>query len=277
MINQPTLFALNVHISLKAETLFTIGGVNVTNSMLLGFLTSVILVAIMLVVARKSSIQPKRGLRNIVEIITDFIMGVLEGSLGSREAAIKYTPYFGVYFFFIIFTNLSGLIPVIGPTITFLSNGEKVPLLRPFTADLNGTIALAIIAIILVQYFSIKEQGLKSHLSHYFFEKPLNPIYFFLGLIEIMGEFVRVISLSLRLFLNTAIGEIIIALLTSIIIAQGRTPLVVLPILALEIMVSCIQAYVFTILCATYLGLATSHHREKVAQQTIGLTATGHP
>ena len=262
MLASSALFALNFHVSLKAEPLFKFGPLTITNSMLYGVIVSTVLACLMVAVASKSTIKPRKGIANLIEVTTEFILGVLEGSLGSREAAIKYTPYFGVYFFFILFTNLTALVPIVGPALTHMVHGEKIPLLRPYTADLNATIALAVIGVVMVLYFSIREQGLKAHLSHYFFNQPKNPVYFSLGLIEIMGEFIRVVTLSLRLFLNTAIGEILIGVFTSIVIGYGRTPIVVLPILMLEIMVGTIQAYVFTVLCATYLGLATEHHRE---------------
>jgi F-type H+-transporting ATPase subunit a len=180
---------------------------------------------------------------------------MLEGPFGTAERAAKFAPYFGIFFLFIIMTNLFGLLATFGPGVTVSGH----PLFRPFTADLNGTIAISVFAILLVQYLSIKEQGIKKHMQHYFTSKPLNPINFFIGILEVFGEFTRVISLSLRLFLNTAVGEILIAVFTSMILSAGRTPLAVLPIIMFEVLVAYIQAYVFTILTGTYLGMAISH------------------
>jgi F-type H+-transporting ATPase subunit a len=109
---------------------------------------------------------------------------------------------------------------------------------------------------------SIRAQGGVKHIQHYFTNKPWNPINFFIGILEVFGELTRILSLSLRLFLNTAVGEILIAVFTSMIIANGRTPLAVLPIILFEVLVAGIQAYVFTILTTTYLGLATAHADE---------------
>jgi F-type H+-transporting ATPase subunit a len=75
----------------------------------------------------------------------------------------------------------------------------------------------------------------------------------------VFGEFTRVLSLALRLFLNTAVGEILIAVFTSLLLPYGQTPIAVIPILAFELLVAGIQAYVFTVLTATYLALAISH------------------
>ncbi|MBP9738624.1 F0F1 ATP synthase subunit A [Candidatus Saccharibacteria bacterium] len=245
-----------IHVSLKAEPITQVGPLTITNSMVYGLVCSTILIVSLILIARKVTFHPKKNaLYGAFEWLVEFIINLLEGPLGSRVKAAKYTPIFGTFFIFIIFNNLMGLLPIVGPQIEV--NGS--PLFRPFTADLNGTIALAVIAIVIVQILSIKEQGGKGHLKHYFSDKPWNPINFFIGILEVFGEFTRIISLCLRLFLNTAVGEILVAVFTSMILANGRTPLVVIPIFVFEMLVAAIQAYVFTILTATYLGLAIAH------------------
>lgn len=251
--------ASGIHISLRAEPIFTLGPLTVTNSMIYGLVCAFIIGGLLVWASRKIKVNGQKGFSQVIEIIVDFIIGLLEGPMGSRKKAVKYAPIFGTYFLFIIFTNLLALLPIVGPGLTVHHGAESTPLFRPFTADLNGTIALSVIAIVMVQILSIKEQGGKKHLQHYFSDKPWNPISFFIGILEVFGEFTRILSLSLRLFLNTAVGEILIAVFTSMIAAHGRTPLAVIPILLFETLVAGIQAYVFTILCATYLGLAIAH------------------
>jgi F-type H+-transporting ATPase subunit a len=258
----PAIFAApNIRVSLRAEEIFNIGPLHVTNSMIYGLICSAVIVIMMITASKLITLRPKKGLfRNTIEYIVDFVINLLEGAFGSRETAARFAPYFGVYFIFIIFSNLFELLPWVGQTLfVHASGGAHVDLFRPFTADLNGTIALAVIAILMVQYLSIKEQGLKGHAQHYFTDKPAHPINFFIGILEVFGEFTRILSLSLRLFLNTAVGSILIIVFTSIILAEGRTPLAVIPIFAFEGLVAFIQAYVFTVLTGTYLGLAISH------------------
>ncbi len=265
-------FANELHVSLKAEPLFNIGRLPVTNSMIYGLICSAFIVTIMIIAARRVTMRPKKGLLvGGVESMVEFITGLLESSFGSREKAARFTPIFGVYFIFIIFSNLLELVPWVGESLFAESEGVRHALFRPFTADLNGTIAMAVIAILTVQVLSIKEQGVKNHLKHYFTDKPLNPINFFIGLLEVLGELTRVMSLSLRLFLNTAVGEILITVFTSVIVAEGRTPFAVIPIILFEALVAFIQAYVFTTLAGTYLGLAIAHHDEhhEPAQKTV--------
>lgn len=248
-----------IHISLRAEPITKLGPLTVTNSMIYGLVCAFIIGGLLIWASRKIKINGQKGFSQIPEMMVDFVIGLLEGPLGSRKNAVKYAPIFGTYFLFIIFTNLLALLPLVGPGFSVSTPEGSIPLFRPFTADLNGTIAMSVIAIVMVQVLSIKEQGAKKHLQHYFSDKPWNPISFFIGILEVFGEFTRMLSLSLRLFLNTAVGEILIAVFTSMIASNGRTPLAVLPILLFEMLVAAIQAYVFTILCATYLGLAISH------------------
>lgn len=261
--------AADIHISLKAEELFKLGPLTVTNSMVYGLICAAIISFIMIAAAKRIKVRPHKGLSTIIEMLVDHMTGLLEGPFGSREKAVKYVPYFGVYFLFIIFNNLLALLPIVGPGVYSKLEGGHVPLFRPFTADLNGTIAMAVFAIILVQFLSIKEQGGKGHLRHYFSDKPLNPINLFIGLLEVFGELTRILSLSLRLFLNTAVGEILISVFTSMILASGRTPIAVLPIILFEVLVAYIQAYVFMLLASTYLGLAIAHKIDHHSPDTL--------
>lgn len=251
--------ASDIHISLRAEQITTLGPLKVTNAMLYGVISSVVIATILIFSRRKISLKPKKGFGQLVEILVDYVITMLEGVFGTREKAVKYAPIFGSFFLFILLNNTFGVLPIVGPQLSVVYAGEHVPLLRPFTADLNGTIAMSVTAIVIVQILSIKAQGGKKHLQHYFTNKPLNPINMFIGLLEVFGEFTRILSLSLRLFLNTAVGEILIAVFTSLVISNGRTPLAVIPIILFELLVAGIQAYVFTVLTATYLGLAIAH------------------
>lgn len=254
--------ASDIHISLKAEPIFHIGPLAVTNSMLYGLVCAVVIAWVLIFAARRISLRAHKGFGQIIEIISDVVLGMLEGVFGSRKQAVKFAPIFGSFFFFIILNNLLGLVPIVGPGLTVNVGGAATPLFRPFTADINGTIALSVIAIVIVQVLSVKEQGAKGHLKHYFSDKPLNPINMFIGILEVFGEFTRILSLSLRLFLNVAVGEILIAVFTSLVASGGRTPLAAIPIFLFETLVAAIQAYVFTVLSATYLGLAIAHHSD---------------
>lgn len=237
--------------------LFEIAGYTITNSMLFMWVCSTIIFLALAGVARRMTLRPKKGFTQFVEIGTEFIMSVLEGSLGSRAKAVKYAPYFVTIFFFIVFTNIMGLLPGVGEAVTV---GED-PLFRAFTADLNGTLAVAVISMTLVQYFAMRESGFIKHLRHYFAGKLWNPLTYVVGFYEVMNELIRVFSLALRLFLNVAIGEIIIAVFSYL--GKFAAPITAFPFLFLELGVALLQAYIFVMLSVTYLSLAINHGHDE--------------
>lgn len=244
------------HISLKAEEVLNVNGFSVTNSMIYSPLIALVVLGLFIYVANRIKVRPQGGLVAIVEIIVEYVIKTLTSVFGNREKAVKFAPVFGVYFIFIMMSNLAGLLPFVGEGVA----SEGIPVFRPFTADLNGVVAMSVFSIAMVQYLSIRENGLGGHLKHYFTNKPLNPINMFVGFLELIGELTRIISLSLRLFLNTVIGEILIAVF--IYISGAGTPLALVPIILFEALVAYIQAYIFMVLSATYLGLAIHHEHD---------------
>lgn len=256
-----------IHIT-PAE-LFTIGGFGVTNSMFYGFICSLLIIIILVITAQRMTIRPKRGFTQLVEIGTEFIIGTIENSMGSRKKAVYYAPFFASAFFFVMFSNWLGLLPGVGEALTY--NGT--PLLRPFTADLNGTLAASTIMMILVQYFAIRENGLKGYLRHFFAGNLKNPATYLLGVFEVFSELTRIASLALRLFLNVAIGEIIIAIFTYL--GSFAAPVTALPFILLELFVGALQAYIFTMLTIMYLSAAIkhSHDTEEKGESADEMTA----
>lgn len=246
-------FAIEPLIHITPLTVFTIRGYAVTNSMLYGLVCAMLIIIVLITVARRMTLRPKGGITQIVEVGTDFITDLLKSSLDSEEKAVKYAPYFVSIFFFILFTNWLGLLPIVGEA--FRSHNE--PLLRPFTADLNGTLAAAIITWLLVQYFAIRESGIARHMRHYFNGSLKNPLTLLLGIFEIFSDFTRIASLALRLFLNVAIGEIIITVFSTLGGVIG--PLTALPFTVLELLVGALQAYIFVMLSIMYLAVAVKH------------------
>lgn len=246
------------HISLEAEELFRAGDFIITNSMVYGTLLILILIIVAWRIGSRARVKPQRGIVNMFELILEHLLKMLEGVFKDRKLAYRFLPIFSVYFIYIMFSNISGLLPWVGNGVT--GGPDAIPAFRPFTADINGVLAMAIFSIAAVQVLSVREQGIKAHLQHYFSDKPKNPINIFVGLLEVLGEATRVLSLTLRLFLNTVIGEILVTVF--IFMSGPATPLTLVPIILFELLVAYIQAYVFTILSATYLGMAIAHHGE---------------
>jgi len=237
--------------------LFEVGGFAITNSIFFAWVSSAILLAALILVAKRMTLRPKGGFTQLVEVGSDFITGVLEGSLGDRDKALKYGPYFVSIFFFIALSNIMGLLPGVGEAFTF----NETPVFRAFTADLNGTLAAAVISMAMIQTFAIKESGFIKHLRHYFAGKLWNPLTYLIGFYELFGELIRVGSLALRLFLNVAIGEVIISVFSYL--GKFAAPLTSFPFLFLEIGVAMLQAYIFVMLSVTYLSLAIKHGHDE--------------
>jgi len=160
-------------------------------------------------------------------------------------------------FFFALFNNWLGLLPIAGDSFQLGSH----PLFRPFTADLNGTFAMAAVTMLLVYGASVKESGgLRRYLRHFFVGSPANPLYLVIGLLEMLTDLTRVLSLSLRLFLNITIGEIVISVFAYL--GHFAAPLTALPFTLIELFITALQAYIFTILATMYLAIAVNHAGE---------------
>lgn len=144
--------------------LFDIGGITVTNSMVYGLVCSILIVLLLVIVANKVTVKPKKGIVQLIELGSEFVFSTVEGALGTRKLAVKYAPYFTAAFFFVMLSNWLGLFPGVGEALTL----NETPVLRPFTADLNGTIAASLVMMILVQAFAIREIGFRQYVRHFF-------------------------------------------------------------------------------------------------------------
>ncbi|MBI1952387.1 F0F1 ATP synthase subunit A [Candidatus Saccharibacteria bacterium] len=257
-----TFFALETE-PLAAERLFSVGPLNVTNAMLFSLITAAFVIGLLLAAAHYSSLRPKSRLAYTVELLIDGIWSVAVGSFGGdRKKALKHLPLLASLFIFILIANLtgSGLLPGVG-TVTAHTGEHVTPLLRPLTTDLNATLSMAVLTIGLVQFYAIRELGIKGHLRHYFASPLWNPMNIFIGINEVFGELLRIVTLSMRLFGVIYAGEVLISAVGDL--SGNFAWFATVPTVLLEIFFSIIQAYVFMMLTATYLSVATSGGHEK--------------
>ncbi|MEM9282034.1 MAG: F0F1 ATP synthase subunit A [Verrucomicrobiota bacterium] len=224
------------------------------------------------------------GKQNLVEFVIEFLYNQVEGIVG-KHVAPRAFPLLATIFIFVITANWFGLIPGVG-TVGF---GEKTgpislsevtyPILRPATADLNMTLALAAVFMVVWTWLSISELGVWGTLVHIFGPKgglqgflkyALMPIFLFVGIIEVVSIAFRPMSLSLRLLGNIFAGETLLVTmggLGELLGAKGvgawiLSVLFPLPFYFLEILVGALQATVFTLLCGVYIKLSTTHEDE---------------
>lgn len=251
-----SFFAASQDVPLAAEQVFKIGAISITNTMLFAAIVAVF-VAILFIVARfLTKVRPKSMFAFVIEQIVDFILDIAQQNFGSRKKALQHLPLLLTLFMFILIGNLSELVPGVG-SITIATNDGPTPLLRAFTTDLNATLALAILSIGLVQFYAIKELGVLGRLEHFFTRKPWNPMNLFIGLVEVLSEFIRIMTLSMRLFGVIYAGEVLIHVIG--ILAGNLGWAATLPIYLLETFFGVIQAYIFVMLTTVYLSTATEH------------------
>ncbi|TAH31682.1 ATP synthase F0 subunit A [Candidatus Saccharibacteria bacterium] len=252
-----------------------IGGLTITNSILYGWICMAIICAVLIYIARRVTVRPKGGLTQFVEAGAEFIIGLVESNFNDKSKARKYIPFFVTIFFFILLNNWLGLLPGVGDALAVGDN----PLFRAFTADLNGTLAIGIVTMVFVYVASVRESGgFKKYLRHFFVGSPWNPLYFIIGLLEMLTDLTRVLSLSLRLFLNITIGEIVIAVFSYL--GHVIAPVTALPFTLVELFVGALQAYIFTVLSLMYLAISVNHaseHDEHVTEPESDLTPLPFP
>ena len=234
-------------ISLAAEKIGSLFGLPITNSLLATWVVMALLIVFSFFATRKMTLIPK-GIQSIAELIVgalyDFFMAV------AGKHIKQFFPLIASFFLFIILANWFGLLPGVG-TIGFHEADKFVPLLRGANADLNMTLALAIISIVGIQYFGFKTVGF--HYSSRFLNFK-GPIDFFVGILEVISQFADIVSFAFRLFGNIFAGEVLLTVMAFLM------PFIVpLPFMALELFVGFIQALVFSMLTAAFLNVAVSH------------------
>lgn len=252
-------------VPLAAEPVLSFFGLQITNSMLFGALMAILVVSLFSYAVRRSTVRPRSKFAFAVEQLVEFVLNLGEQNFGSREKAIKHMPLLLTLFTFILFNNLGGLIPGVG-TLNIQTDDGVNPLLRPFTTDLNATLAMAILTIGTVQFYAITELGILRHLKHYFTDKPWNPMNLFIGVIEVMGEFIRIITLSMRLFGVIYAGEVLIHVVGDL--SGNFAWAATFPIYLMEIFFGVIQAYLFMMLSMVYMAIATRDEHADEHQDT---------
>ncbi|MHB8840766.1 MAG: F0F1 ATP synthase subunit A [Candidatus Aquicultor sp.] len=218
---------------------------SINKAVVVVWLATIIVAGLILYTARAKELVPTGRLRNAIEGLVQFIkLDIVDPNMGHEGK--KWLPFIGVIFFFVLFNNLLGLIP-----------GSNSP-----TANINFTATMAIIVFATFVLMGMIKQG------PFGYVKNLAPgglptwLYFILYPIEIVSQLAKPLSLALRLFANLLAGHIVIGALLGLIILFGSWAVAPFPFLfaiimdAFEIFVAFIQAYIFAILSALYIGAA---------------------
>ncbi len=221
---------------------------SISNTIVTQWLVMAIVIIGSIVMLRGSKMIPGR-LQNIFEM---FYEGLGDFGIGIAGPTAKpYIPIFAAFFLLILFSNWIGLIPPVG----------RVEELRAPSSDVNITLGLALVAFVIFEAEGFRKLGFKGYAGKFFpfyeFKNGIaaGGIALFVGLVELMLEFVKPVTLSMRLFGNIYGGEVALGVMTALTIAFIPVGLV-----GLEVMLNAIQALIFAILTLMFIVLAIESH-----------------
>lgn len=254
--------------TLASETIAHLGFFEIRNSMVMGWLAMAVLIIAALVFRKKSGKIIPRGFQNFIEVIVDGLFNFFDGITQNREQTKRFFPIVATIFLFVLTSNWMGIFPGVGPIGIYEEHqGEiiLVPFFRSGFADINMTLALAIISVIATQIVGIRSLGFFNYSGKFFVNPLRDPIGAFVGILELISELAKMISFSFRLFGNIFAGEIL--LLTISFLAPFLAPL---PFYGLELFVGLVQALVFSLLTLVFMKMAvTSHHEHAESASSI--------
>lgn len=272
---------------LPAETVFHLGGFPITNTLIALFFVDIIILLIALNVrnAVASGRQVLSGIANAVEALVDLLYGMSEGTMGKWAKSIF--PWFVSIMLLVLVANWMELLPGIetigliehegehleyvaapvGPVTGIFkpeggAHGEVafVPFLRAVSTDLNFTLAIALVAVVMIQVLGVRSQGMAYFTKFWntktMFSKPIfGVIDFGVGLLEIVSEFSKILSFAFRLFGNIFAGSVLLFVIGSLVPVFAQSIFYLL-----EFFVGAIQAFVFGLLAITFMSQATQGH-----------------
>ena len=262
-----TLSAAGDGVSPKPYVLAEPFGLPLTNSIVTTWVISLLLILVVRLAVGRPTLIPGKG-QAVIENLVDGLRDLLEPIVG-KKAFPQTFPFLIGFFIFILIHNWSGLIPGVGVFGFYDETGSLKYWMRPANSDLNATLGMALVAMIAWFVISIRVAGIRFFVWELFGNKAdksetpaaiyllLIPIFALVGLIEVVSIAFRPVSLAFRLFGNVYGGE---NLLTSM---TGLAPYIVpIPFYFYEVLVGVVQALIFTLLVAIYVGLITSHDDE---------------
>ena len=260
------------HPALPSEPIFHIFSFTVTNTIIATWITMAVLILLFIAAFSRSRLIPTR-IQSLFESLLGFVYNLVVSIAGEKDGR-RFFPFVATIFLFVGFNAWLALVPGFG-SITFHTHEGEMELIRSANTDLNTTLALALVTFCVTEFMGLKRLRL-SYLKKFFvfggmingFKKLFKGkigqavmefvsgfISFFTGIIELLGEFIRIVSLTFRLFGNMTAGEILLLSITYLL--PFLVPIV---FYGLEVLVGFIQALVFAGLTIVYISLAVAAH-----------------
>jgi F-type H+-transporting ATPase subunit a len=263
------------HIAVPVDILFYIpfgnpNGFPVTNTFIVTWITIFFLLGLFHLAARRPQIIPK-SIQNLVEWMVELLLNLCEEVAGKRNGR-RFFPWVATIFLFVLFANWWEVIPGIESIgtpepgahaaftflgIQFLTGADSnkiTPWFRPPSTDLNLTLAIALVSVVVTQIYGFRLLGVRAHVGKYLDFRG-GPLGLVVGLLEAVLELIRIISFSFRLFGNLFAGDVLLLVMAFLVPFLGATPFYFL-----EIFVGFIQAFVFAMLTLVFMTLAATPH-----------------
>ncbi len=238
-----------IHVALKPYIVGEFFGIPITATLLTTWLTMAVLIIMAIVVRRQLSAIPGK-LQSMAEMLIGGVFDYMSDVLESRPMAMKYFGVVMTIFIFVLTLNWIGLLPGV-TSIGYTHDGHFIPFLYPAATDLNLTLAFALIAFVTIEMAGFVTLGFFKYAGK--FINFSSPLAFIIGLIELISELARLISFSFRLFGNIFAGK------TLLVVIMFFIPYIVpVPLIAFEVFVGFIQAFIFAILTLFFIKLAAT-------------------
>lgn len=257
-------------IRLPADILFSFGPVGVTNGHLAAFSITLAFFIVGLISYKRFRLVPKR-LQSGIEMLLEFMLVQVETAFGDKKTAHRFFPLLMTSLLFILIANQFSLIPLVGNIVV-----GDTHLFRPPTSDLAMTLVLSLFIVLLSNVLALSIAPLH-HIGRFIHVAPLFKartggefaqalLDFFLGLLDIVSEFAKIVSLSGRLFGNIFAGEVMVAVIAGLSIYTHF--IVPIPFLALAILAGLVQAFVFVLLSTQFISSSISGAKEAKLAKT---------
>lgn len=245
---------MELNISLAPEVLFYFGSWPITNTMFWFFWVWLAFIIGALLLKANLKLIPGR-IQNLVEMLVFGAYDFTESIIGKGVKAKRVFPLVSTMFFFVLISNLLAYIP--GQAALSISNGDKiVPVFRSIFSDYGLVLMMTLVTVFIVQIVAIIVSGPFSYLGRFINFK--SPLKFFLGLMDLIGELAKIVSLSFRLFGNIFAGEVLGMVM--LFLAPFFIPL---PFMFLGLLTAVVQAFVFAVLTLVFISMASELSNEE--------------
>jgi len=272
------------HVVLPSEAMFHVGDFKITNTLISSWITILSLCLVFFLATRKMKVIPGR-LQSFAEVVVDGIYNAIEGVAGAKHVR-TFFPLVTTIFLYVVTNALLALIPLWGTwgPIEHITEGTHtatviVPFLRAANTDVNLTLSIALISFLFIEYLGFSKIGPLKYIDSFFQFSELGKAFgelfkgngkafisglafgfinIYVGLLEILSHFIRIISFTFRLFGNMTAGEILLGVMTFLVAFIAPVPFY-----GLETLVGFLQAMIFAGLTLVFGVMAvTSHHEE---------------